>query len=89
MKIQIIPVVALILGISVPLSSMAESPTRGDASRGVRIWANQCGRCHNMRLPDEFSAQEWHVIVSHMRVRAGLTGQQVRDINAYVRKTKE
>lgn len=89
MKKQLAIISVLVSGISTALPSMADAPGKGDASRGVRIWANQCGRCHNMRLPQEFNAQEWHVIISHMRVRAGLTGQQVRDINAYVRNTKK
>ncbi len=37
-----------------------------------------------MRDPVEFRDDQWRVIVSHMRVRAGLSGQQARDILAFI-----
>lgn len=52
----------------------------GDMSRGVMLWADNCARCHNMRDPKEFRDDQWRVIVTHMRVRAGFTGQDARDM---------
>ena len=40
-----------------------------------------------MRDPKEFRDDKWHVIVYHMRVRAGLTGQQTRDIIAFLQSS--
>ncbi len=56
----------------------------GDVTAGAKTWAANCSRCHNMRGPQEFQDQYWRVIVSHMRVRAGLTGQEARDILAFL-----
>lgn len=56
----------------------------GDVTVGAKTWAANCSRCHNMRDPQEFQDQYWRVIVSHMRVRAGLTGQEARDILAFL-----
>jgi hypothetical protein len=56
----------------------------GDAGRGVKLWSDVCARCHNMRDPREFRDDQWQVIVSHMRVRAGLTGQDARDMLAFL-----
>jgi cytochrome c5 len=69
-----------------PLSGTAAegSDRTGDPTRGARQWANNCQRCHNMRDPKEFRDDLWRPIVSHMRVRAGLTGQQARDILAFL-----
>jgi len=53
-------------------------------SRGAVAWAQACQRCHNMRDPTEFRDDQWRVIVSHMRVRGGLDGQQARDILAFL-----
>jgi hypothetical protein len=47
---------------------------------GVEIWTQQCGRCHNLRSPDEFSYAQWEVAVNHMRVRATLTAEDAREI---------
>jgi hypothetical protein len=47
---------------------------------GVELWTQQCGRCHNLRSPDEFSYAQWEVAVNHMRVRATLTAEDAREI---------
>lgn len=61
----------------------AVAEQQNDASafaRGANSWAQNCARCHNMRDAKEFRDDQWKVIVTHMRVRAGLTGQEARDI---------
>ena len=47
---------------------------------GVQLWADNCGRCHNIRPPEEFSGAQWDVIVHHMRLRANLTGEEAQEI---------
>lgn len=56
----------------------------GNVSRGAISWSNNCTRCHELRNPTEFRDDLWKPIVAHMRVRAGLTGQQQRDILAFL-----
>lgn len=63
------------------------APTAGNYTRGVQRWADTCAHCHNMRDPKEFRDDQWHVIVTHMRVRAGLTGQDARDILEFLQKS--
>ncbi len=53
-------------------------------ARGARTWADNCARCHNMRDPKELRDDQWRVVVSHMRVRGGLTGQEARDVLAFL-----
>ncbi|MFQ5536014.1 MAG: c-type cytochrome [Gemmatimonadota bacterium] len=57
---------------------------QGDVAAGAKAYGNTCGRCHNPRSPVERSDRDWVVIINHMRARAGLTGQQVRDILAFL-----
>ncbi len=59
----------------------------GDPARGARAWAESCMRCHNARDPKEFRDDLWKPIVYHMRVRAGLTGQDTRDILKYIQES--
>ncbi len=54
-------------------------------AEGAKLWAETCSRCHNMRDPQEFNADLWHPIVAHMRVRAGVTGIEAREILAFLR----
>lgn len=53
-------------------------------ARGAKAWGDNCARCHNMRDPKELSDRHWKVVTTHMRLRAGLDGQQVRDITAFL-----
>ncbi len=53
-------------------------------ARGAQTWANTCSGCHNMRDPKELRDDQWRVAIAHMRVRAGLTGQEARDVLAFL-----
>ncbi|MFT7524945.1 MAG: mono/diheme cytochrome c family protein [Arenicella sp.] len=43
---------------------------------GAEVFNNNCARCHNARGLDEFSLEEWAVIMPHMREKAHLTGNE-------------
>ena len=77
----------LVLVMCPGLVNAADDSKAGDISRGAQQWANNCSRCHNMRDPKEFRDDEWKPIVLHMRVRAGLTGQQSRDILTFLQSS--
>lgn len=75
-------------------SSQAASGSEGAQSpavdatqfaRGAKQWQLVCGSCHNLRSPSELSNAEWEVAMGQMRVRAGLTGAQARDITAFLK----
>lgn len=55
-------------------------------STGSRIWAGTCNRCHNLRPPRQFAAEEWPVVVDHMRTRADLTKSEAEAVAAYLRR---
>ncbi len=78
--------VALVPPASGDVFKTSEGKT-GDPSRGGQTWADNCGRCHLVRDPQEFRDDLWRVSVTHMRVRAGLTGKQARDILAFLQKS--
>lgn len=59
-------------------------PDGVDAARGGALWSENCARCHNMRSPSDLNSEQWITSVYHMRVRAGLTGQETRDILAFL-----
>jgi len=62
----------------------SETERAGDIGRGAGLWSQNCARCHNMRDPKEFRDDLWKPIVTHMRIRAGLTGQDTRDILVFL-----
>lgn len=83
--ITTIALVALLAG---ALAAAAEpQPDPAAFARGARAWAEQCARCHNMRDPRELRDDQWRAVVTHMRVRAGLTGDQARDILRFLQES--
>ncbi len=70
-----------ISGLLLPLSSIA---AEGDYSTGAKVWSENCGRCHNIRDPLDLRDDAWKTVVFHMRLRAGLTGQESRDVLAFL-----
>ncbi len=65
-------------------SFAADYPEAGNFSNGSKIWADNCTRCHNLRGPKELRDDQWISTTFHMRVRGGLTGQEVRDIITFL-----
>lgn len=59
-------------------------PEPGDFQAGAKTWADNCGRCHNIRGARELRDDQWTTTVFHMRVRAGLTGQETRDVLTFL-----
>ena len=88
-QIIIATLVVVFLGMGLVLTQRpavaADTPVATDTdpmqfARGAQTWANTCSRCHNMRDPKELRDDQWRSAVAHMRVRAGLTGQEARDV---------
>jgi len=73
--------------LALPALGRAEYPPEGDFVRGARLWAENCNRCHNIRDPRELRDDQWITTIYHMRVRAGLTGQDVRDIYTFLKQS--
>jgi len=62
----------------------ADYPEPGDFSSGSKIWAENCGRCHHVRNPRDLRDDQWITSTFHMRMRAGLTGRETRDILTFL-----
>ena len=62
------------------LSAAGAKPDAPPAKGRAQIWAETCNRCHNTRSPDSYSGKEWAVVMTHMRVRGYLTGEDQRAI---------
>lgn len=52
---------------------------------GARLWEQNCMRCHNYRTPASLSDSQWEIVMHHMRVRANLTGEEHRQILAFLK----
>ena len=75
----------LLLALGAPAIGSRGDDVVGDVARGAKFYSDNCSRCHNARGPGEHRDREWSVVMTHMRVIAGLPGQQARDIEAFLR----
>jgi len=84
-KVGLFATILTLFGLLLPVvSSAGEKPAVGDYSRGAKVWSNNCGRCHNIRDARELRDDQWFSTAFHMRMRAGLTGQETRDVIAFL-----
>ncbi len=75
----------LLLALSLPAMVLAgHFPEPGDPVAGAKVWAENCSRCHNARNPADLRDDQWVSTAFHMRIRAGLTGQQTRDVLTFM-----
>tara|TARA_R110002072_G_scaffold276205_1_gene437900 strand:- start:3241 stop:3849 length:609 start_codon:yes stop_codon:yes gene_type:complete len=79
--------VSILMLFSGMVNAADDDSKAGNSTRGAKQWADNCSRCHNMRDPKEFRDDTWRNIIAHMRVRAGLHGQQARDILAFLQSS--
>lgn len=82
---------ALIAGLFIVVSATAQESgmqaaevDRAAFARGAQAWAENCGRCHNIRAASELTDEEWKVSVTHMRIRANIPGDVARDIITFL-----
>ena len=68
----------------VSVATATDFPEPGDFASGSRIWADNCGRCHHVRNPRDLRDDQWITTTFHMRIRAGLTGGETRDILTFL-----
>lgn len=73
----------LVIGM-VSIAMAADYPEPGDFASGSRVWAENCNRCHNVRDPRDLRDDQWITSTFHMRIRAGLTGRETRDILTFL-----
>lgn len=74
-------------GIGLVFSALAVS-AESQPLNGAEIFNNNCARCHNTRSLDEFSLEEWSVIMPHMREKAHLTGKETEAVMQFVALVK-
>jgi len=69
------------------LSASAAAPAEPASAKGsAQLWSQTCGRCHNARSPDSYNAHDWAVVMTHMRIRGYLTGEEQRAILEFLQR---
>lgn len=82
-----IAVSAAILGLP-PITVADDGGTSAaQRARGAQAWQQQCGRCHNLRSPNEKQDYEWDISVNHMRIIGNIPGETAEDIKAFLKSS--
>jgi hypothetical protein len=72
------------------------APASGPAANSIfvahekgsaQLWQETCSRCHNVRSPSAYSAEQWQVVLHDMRIRGNLTGQEQRQILEFLQSS--
>lgn len=66
-------------------SGLTDQERAAQSARGAMAWSEQCGRCHNIRSPNEFTDDIWDVSVNHMHIRANIPADVIGDIKAFLK----
>ena len=82
-----------LLGVAATLINVgcAGSPVQqqvGELDQGARIWTQMCSRCHNRREAPEFTAEQWPIIVNHMRSRSDLTKSEAQAVASFLQRLR-
>lgn len=56
------------------------------AQEAAQLWSMTCSHCHTLRPANQYAAEDWPVIVDHMRVRASLTKSEARTITQFLQQ---
>ncbi|MFQ5644624.1 MAG: c-type cytochrome [Thiogranum sp.] len=73
-----------------PAGALAfDYPPPGNFAKGAQQWADNCSRCHNIRAANELSDDQWLTTIFHMRIRAGLTGEEMRNILTFLQESND
>jgi nitrate/TMAO reductase-like tetraheme cytochrome c subunit len=81
--------IILLIAIFISASAMlliSCAPTKEISEKsGAQLWGENCNRCHNAPSQDQYSKEQWSVIGNHMKLKAGITYDEMTKIVAYLK----
>jgi hypothetical protein len=63
--------------------------TLSELQQGRDLYINNCGRCHNLYSPDNYSPSQWKVVMNSMTPRTSLSNAEIQLVTKYVSKGKQ
>lgn len=62
--------------------------TLPELQQGRDLYINNCGKCHGLYSPDNYTSSQWKSILNSMVPRTGLTTAEAQLVTKYVTKGK-
>jgi cytochrome c5 len=76
-----------------PLPSVEMSARSGKPlttlQRGHAVYLAQCTRCHEAKLPETITHEDWHIVVPGMAWNAGISKADEKAVLAYLLAAKQ
>ena len=70
-------------------SDTTANATLSELQQGRTLYINNCGACHGLHSPDEYSVSSWKSIIPNMAGRTGMTSSQITLVTKYVCRGKQ
>jgi mono/diheme cytochrome c family protein len=65
-------------------SDATATATLEELQQGRTLYINNCGSCHGLYSPDDYSATRWKSIIPTMSPNTGMNASQVTLVTKYV-----
>ena len=62
--------------------------TLPELQQGRDLYVNNCGRCHGLYSPDNYTSSQWRSIINSMAPRTSLSTSEIQLVTKYVTKGK-
>jgi mono/diheme cytochrome c family protein len=56
-----------------------------DLVLGRKLYVNNCGSCHRLYMPEQYTMKEWVKVMPEMKIKAKCNDRQVAMITAYLK----
>jgi hypothetical protein len=69
-------------------ADVTTNATLAELQQGRTLYINNCGRCHGLPSPDDYSVAAWKSIVPNMAQNTAMTSNEISLVTKYVTKGK-
>ena len=69
-------------------ADVTASASLSDLQNGRTLYIGNCGACHDLVIPETYTASQWRSILPNMTPRTSLTPAEVTLVTKYVTKGK-
>jgi mono/diheme cytochrome c family protein len=69
-------------------ADVTANATLEELQQGRALYIDNCGSCHGLYSPDDYSASQWHSIMNSMAPRTHMSAAQISLVTKYVTRGK-